>query len=277
MRQLTRTADHRRSLLGAGKSTRLLRQLTTPAATLEEMVYAPGLCEGRHCHSKANFIYTVEGAHWAANSRGGGTCNPGTVRFLPAGEPHETYFPHGAWALQIELSESTLRLAAEQGAITRAPGELHAGAGALGARLHEEFLNRDEISHLDVEALALQLLLPASGAFRAKAAAPPWVLRIRDLLREEEQARFTLAALSRSVGRHPVQISRQFHRHFGCTIGEYLRRTRVAHAQTLLRSGDMELTNIALACGFTDQSHFTTAFRRVTGLPPHRYQLQLRK
>jgi AraC-like DNA-binding protein len=41
-----------------------------------------------------------------------------------------------------------------------------------------------------------------------------------------------------------------------------------------LRRHDLEITDIALACGFTDQSHFTTAFRKVTGLPPHRYRLQ---
>ena len=240
-------------------------------------MYAPGLCEGRHSHGKANFIYTVAGAHWAGHSRGGDTCNPGTVRFLPAGEPHETYFPFGCWALEIELSESILHLASEHGRVTCAPGELPgASAPVLGARLHEEFLNPDEISPLDAEALVLQLLLSGSGASQPKAA-PPWVFRVRDQLREEEQARVTLAALSRSVGRHPVQISRQFHRHFGCTIGEYLRRTRVARAQALLRRGDLQITDIALACGFTDQSHFTTAFRRVTGLPPLRYRLQLGK
>jgi len=37
---------------------------------------------------------------------------------------------------------------------------------------------------------------------------------------------------------------------------------------------DLEITEIALACGFSDQSHFTTAFRRLTGVPPHRYRLQ---
>ena len=254
---------------------RRLGGLVTQAGTLEEMVYAPGLCEGRHFHDKANFIYVVAGAHWAGHSRGGDTCNPGTVRFLPAGEPHETYFPLGSWALQIELSESILHLASEHGRTTCAPGELPgAGAGMLGARLHAEFLNVDEISHLDVEAVALQLLLRPSAESETKAA-PPWILRVRDQLRDEEQTRVTLAVLACSVGRHPVQISRQFHRHFGCTIGEYLRRTRVARAQTLLRGGDLEIREIALACGFTDQSHFTTAFRRVTGVPPRRYRLQL--
>jgi AraC family transcriptional regulator len=238
------------------------------------MVYGPGLREGRHFHDKPSFIYIVEGAHWSGHSRGGDICNPGTVRFLPAGEPHETYFPSGSWCLQIELSEPILALASEHGRLACTPGELPgAVAGALGAHLHEEFLNLDEASKVDVESATLQLLLGESGASRHEAT-PPWVLRIRDMLRDEMQARVTLAALSRSVGRHPVQISRQFHRHFSCTIGQYLRRVRVARAQLLLRRSDQEITEIALACGFTDQSHFTTAFRRVTGLPPRRYRLQ---
>jgi AraC-like DNA-binding protein len=42
-----------------------------------------------------------------------------------------------------------------------------------------------------------------------------------------------------------------------------------------LRCCDLEVAEIALACGFSDQSHFTTAFRRLTGIPPHRYRLQI--
>jgi AraC-like DNA-binding protein len=42
-----------------------------------------------------------------------------------------------------------------------------------------------------------------------------------------------------------------------------------------LHSRELELAEIALACGFSDQSHFTTAFRRLTGISPHRYRLQI--
>ena len=104
---------------------------------------------------------------------------------------------------------------------------------------------------------------------------PAWLLRIREMLPEQEHARLTLAELSHRVGRHPVQISRQFHHHFGCTISEYMRRVRIARAQSLLSCRDLKVAEIALACGFSDQSHFTTAFRRLTGMPPHRYRLQI--
>jgi AraC family transcriptional regulator len=77
------------------------------------------------------------------------------------------------------------------------------------------------------------------------------------------------------LGGIQVQISRQFHHHFGCTVSEYIRRVRIARAQSLLSRRDLELAEIALACGFSDQSHFTTAFRKLTGMPPRRYRVQI--
>jgi AraC family transcriptional regulator len=68
-----------------------------------------------------------------------------------------------------------------------------------------------------------------------------------------------------------VQVSRQFHHYFGCTISEYVRRVRVARAQSLMTRGDMSVAEIALACGFYDQSHFTTTFTRLAGLPPRQW------
>jgi AraC family transcriptional regulator len=254
---------------------RLLAELSTPAGSLAEMVYARGSCEGRHSHRNASFIYVVGGDHWATHSRGGDTARAGTVRYLPAGEPHEVYFPLGSTCLQLELESFIIDLAAEQGRPLECPGEIHdARAGPLGARLHKELFTSDDLSQLEVEGVALQLLLAGESAGGAQRRdAPPWVLRIGEQLREELATRFALQAIARSVGRHPVQVSRQFHRHFGCTLSEYARRARVARAQELLRHTVLGISDIALTCGFADQSHFTTTFRRVTGVPPRRYRL----
>jgi AraC family transcriptional regulator len=197
------------------------------------------------------------------------------VRYLPAGEPHEVYFPLGSTCLQLELESSIIDLAAEQGRPLKCPGEIHdARAGPLGARLRHELFTSDDLSQLEVEGVALQLLLSGEPVGRAQHRdTPPWVLRIGEQLREELATRFALQAIARSVGRHPVQVSRQFHRHFGCTLSEYVRRARVARAQELLLHTDRTISDIAFACGFADQSHFTTAFRRVAGVPPRRYRL----
>jgi AraC family transcriptional regulator len=102
---------------------------------------------------------------------------------------------------------------------------------------------------------------------------PHWLLQIREMLHEEPSRRRSLIDLSRHVGRHPVQISRQFHHHFGCTMSEYIRRIRISRAQSLLSCPDLEISDVALASGFCDQSHFTAIFRRVTGMSPRRFRL----
>jgi AraC family transcriptional regulator len=260
------------------QSRHILGELETSSVKVEQVQYAPGLCLARHAHDTPHFIYIVGGLHWSGHSRGGDACAPGTVRFLPAGEPHENYFPAGSNCLHVELFLPILALTREDGALVRASGELASpSAPALGARLHHEFRQRDDMSALAVEELLMELLL--SGVRRSplrRGPAPSWLLRVREMLYEHGTTHLTLADLSRCAGRHPVQVSRQFHHHFGCTISEYVRQVRIARAQIVLSHRDLSVADLALASGFSDQSHFTNAFRRLTGVPPHRYRLQNR-
>ncbi|MGD1082900.1 MAG: AraC family transcriptional regulator [Candidatus Sulfotelmatobacter sp.] len=249
--------------------------METAAVKVEEIVYAGGLCVARHFHDTANLLYIVAGVHWSGYSRGGDTCVPHTVRFLPAGELHESYFPIESRCLNVELRQSILDLAAEHGKTISSPGQVTgAVSAALGARLYQELVEKDDDSLLDMEGVILRLLLvDEQDGLGHREPMPYWLLQVREMLHEEPNRRRTLTDLARCVGRHPVQISRQFHQHFGCTIGEYLRRVRVARAQSLLSCPEMEVSQIALDCGFCDQSHFTTAFRKLTGMPPYRYRL----
>jgi transcriptional regulator GlxA family with amidase domain len=43
---------------------------------------------------------------------------------------------------------------------------------------------------------------------------------------------------------------------------------RVEQARGLLIANDMSLADVALACGFADQSHFTRVFSSAIGMPP---------
>ncbi|WP_377805943.1 AraC family transcriptional regulator [Azospirillum sp. A29] len=55
---------------------------------------------------------------------------------------------------------------------------------------------------------------------------------------------------------------------FGCPPHSYIVRRRVDRAKELLETTTMPLSQIALDCGFSDQSHFSRIFRRVTGEVP---------
>jgi len=56
------------------------------------------------------------------------------------------------------------------------------------------------------------------------------------------------------------------------TVGEYLRRKRIEHACHLVSNTNMALAEIAMTCGFSDQSHFSATFRRQVGLTPARFR-----
>ncbi len=78
-----------------------------------------------------------------------------------------------------------------------------------------------------------------------------------------------LAALVRlSVG----HFTHAFKMTFGETPCHYVLRQRIRQAQTLMQHQQTPLTDIALICGFCDQSHFTRLFRRVTGTSPSEWR-----
>jgi AraC family transcriptional regulator len=52
----------------------------------------------------------------------------------------------------------------------------------------------------------------------------------------------------------------------------YVLQERIREAQRKLAVGRMSISELALNLGFSDQSHFSRAFRKVTGTTPKRYQ-----
>lgn len=92
--------------------------------------------------------------------------------------------------------------------------------------------------------------------------------RTKALLRASIETRISVEDLSAAVGLSPAYFSRAFKAATGLAPIQYLTRLRCAHAQQLLGDCTMPLSDIALAAGFCDQSHFTRAFSRVTGRSP---------
>jgi AraC family transcriptional regulator len=73
-------------------------------------------------------------------------------------------------------------------------------------------------------------------------------------------------------GVHETHFSRAFRRHVGMTANAYRLRVRIRHASKLLLTTNASVARIALACGFSDQSHLTRAFSQELGLGPAGYR-----
>jgi AraC family transcriptional regulator len=125
-------------------------------------------------------------------------------------------------------------------------------------------------SPLVVESLTLELMAQVSRWERPRASRrpPPWLARVRDLLAETLADPPDLATLACVAGVHRVNVARAFRDHFGCSVGEHVRRLRVERARALLTGTDVSLVEVALRSGYFDQSHMTRSVARYLGDTP---------
>jgi PAS domain S-box-containing protein len=86
----------------------------------------------------------------------------------------------------------------------------------------------------------------------------------------------SLADLAARCRLSPWRLDRRMRVLFGLSTGQYVLRARMATAVAMLRGGDDPVSEVALACGYGDQSAFTRAFRRAVGLTPSAYRATVR-
>jgi AraC family transcriptional regulator len=246
---------------------------------LEEIVYAPGLRVSRHDHDVANFCIALQGSctEWLGSKTR--EYKLLTMDFLPPGEMHSLQI-HGKAlrSFTVELDGAWLNRAAERSTAFNRSILDHAGVPShLLMKLYSEFKDMDEVSPLAIEGLVLELLaVVARTQTKSKDRIPPrWLLEGREFLRAHFSEYLSLATVSATVGVHEVHFAREFRRHFDCTAGEYVRGLRIEYACGEIMNSHSSLAEIASAAGFSDQSHFSKVFKRITGLTPAQYRTTL--
>jgi AraC-like DNA-binding protein len=128
---------------------------------------------------------------------------------------------------------------------------------------------------LDLAARFLFRATPEAELFcdRQRRVARERVGRVVALLEADLVQPPDLEAISRQVGCSPFHLSRTFSAELGVTIPQYLRRLRLDHAAGLLRAGGHNVTEAAMAVGYSSLSHFSQAFHEQFGCCPGLYPL----
>lgn len=75
-------------------------------------------------------------------------------------------------------------------------------------------------------------------------------------------------AVAKSIGLSTRQLDRLFARYLGKSFTDHYRGLRVEAAGELLRHSALTITEIAIACGFANASHFSTCYKAETGISP---------
>jgi len=91
---------------------------------------------------------------------------------------------------------------------------------------------------------------------------------VKELICQNLAADLPLADLARACGLSLTQFSRAFRKSVGVPPHKWVVQQRIAEAKRLLRGGSLSLAEIALVCGFSDQSHFTRLFSAAVGVSP---------
>lgn len=131
-------------------------------------------------------------------------------------------------------------------------------------------LYRSRASELAVESVLLDLLGRTMQARPEQDYGnPPWLHRVLERLQAEFENPPSMNLLARDAGIHPVHLARVFRRRLGVTVAQYVHRLRVDSAvRSMATAAPSSLSELALQTGFSDQSHFTRVFKRVTGSCP---------
>jgi transcriptional regulator GlxA family with amidase domain len=97
----------------------------------------------------------------------------------------------------------------------------------------------------------------------------PWQeRRAKELLADNLAGNVALEDLARECGLSIRHFTRAFRGSMGVSANTWLRNFKVEKAKALLVNSPRVLADIALDCGFADQSHFTRIFQRVAGVSP---------
>jgi AraC family transcriptional regulator len=149
----------------------------------------------------------------------------------------------------------------------------------LVRRLESQAVQGEAWSTLYVQGLSLTLASYVYGRHASGAptrAAPRLPLSATEMLvayvEDHLGEDVSLTAIARRVGFTADHLARAFKRSFGVSIHQYVLHRRVERAKALLRDRSHSIAEVALACGFATQSHFTSVFKSRTGLTPRAYR-----
>ncbi len=248
------------------------RTYVTPDLRLTDIRYTAGAPV--HAHERPYLCLIHRGRYTERFGRRHRVCEPLSVAWHPPGMRHSITLERPVRALNLEPGPAWLGWLLEHGFATDIPSEARGGPAAeAGTRLAaavEQGSDPLTVDALTAEVAAALCRLRTTECLRR----PGWLADAPDLF-DTAPSTPSLRDLAAGAGVHPVHFAAVFRRCYGCSVGDYARRRRVAQARRVLVDLDRPLAEVALAVGFADQSHLTRAFKRYTGMTPGAYRASL--
>ena len=123
-----------------------------------------------------------------------------------------------------------------------------------------------------VRVVLATLLLRFSSNSSTKTLTDWQVQKAQSFMRSRLDQTLRLADIADHVGLSQYHFQRTYKHSTGQTPFQWLTQQRVERAKEMMTEPDCQLIEVAFATGFSSQGHFSTIFRRVTGLTPTSWQ-----
>lgn len=94
------------------------------------------------------------------------------------------------------------------------------------------------------------------------------IVKAREILLEQLGEPLTIKELSRKVAINECYLKKGFKELFGVTIFDFYQEQRMQYARYLLYEKGLSVTDVSFMLGYSSISHFSTAFKKHTGLKP---------
>jgi AraC-like DNA-binding protein len=152
---------------------------------------------------------------------------------------------------------------------------------SLGQALLPALAKPDQINALFVDHIGLAFRAHVASAYgrmratrpRARGGLAPWQeRRARDILSNDLGGEVPLAQVARECGLSASHFTRAFRQSLGMAPHQWLLKVRIERAKEQLLKLDAALAEIAVDCGFADQSHFTRVFTKHVGASPGQWR-----
>jgi AraC-like DNA-binding protein len=142
---------------------------------------------------------------------------------------------------------------------------LHTAGGRSFGGLPEGTTPSDSAANVE-PGMHIESKLPQGGL-------APWQLRrAKEILSAHIVGSISIAHLAAECGLSTCHFARSFRHSTGISPHRWLMHRRVDRATELLKQSRLSIIDIALSCGFADQSHLTRVFTSVHGSAPGRWR-----
>src|SRR5581483_10186125 len=109
---------------------------------------------------------------------------------------------------------------------------------------------------------------------RVDSVSGPKIRRLIDFIEDNLDGDLSVEAMAAEVIVSPRYLPRAFKTAVGQSPHRYVLGRRIERAKEMLRNTDLSIVEIALASGFSSQSHLSNWFLRLVGVSPAMYRRQ---